>query len=750
MGWRIQLRGGAASRARYDSPLRIPLPAIIRRASHGKAGVSQPQPARPDVETLLREGDSLRDQGSAAEAAQAYRAVLALAPERTEIRVQLGNMLKDSGRLPDAEAAYRHALGEEPGNADIHLQLGHVLKLMGRRSAALEAYRAAVALAPDSRAALHELAEAGEADAQERRFEAQLGAGGIEALLAMSRELVDMRAKLDRMIAALPDAQAQAAWPIGLYGRFRELFRIPEPPPAPAQSFTVLLLADREPMEALYAQLAGLQGQAAPAWTLRAIGRDPDRRRVVELSAARDARVTWVEAGPDEPAASAELRAAAAAATDWIVLLAEGAVLDRHALGWIAAAAGLGGAPAFIADEEGGIRRQGRLVRSAPVLRQVVDYDTLIEANVFGETVAIRAGPLKEAIPRLLTRSVTACRSSLLLELCARGGVGHIPWPLVWRTAPPPSPILEHRAAVAAHLAGRGGAGTDIGAADAMPALWHPQRPDAPITVIIPTRDNGPDLRTCVASLRETAAVPAALHIVVVDNGSREAATRSILQELAQAGTRLLALDEPFNWSRLNNQAAAGIDTPLIVFANDDMRMTTPGWDMRLRGLLERPEIGAVGARLLYEDDTLQHAGILFGWKGSVIHDGLHERLDAPGPAARWHVSRSAGAVTGAFLATRRELFMAQGGFDEIGLPVAYSDVDYALRLREAGLRVLWTPGITLYHHESKTRGLDRLDAAKAARNDAERDVMEARWADASRPTRACIPSGTPPPCPSA
>jgi O-antigen biosynthesis protein len=216
---------------------------------------------------------------------------------------------------------------------------------------------------------------------------------------------------------------------------------------------------------------------------------------------------------------------------------------------------------------------------------------------------------------------------------------------------------------------------------------------------------------------------------VVIDNGGRDPAMRRMLEDLADSGSiRLVMADEPFNWARLNNQAARLAAEPLLVFANDDMRMLTPGWDARLRGLLARPEVGAVGARLIYDDDTIQHAGILCGWKGSVIHDGLHEPLDAPGPAGRWHVTRAVSAVTGAFLATRREVFTATGGFDEADLPVAYSDVDYAFRLRAAGMKVLWTPRITLYHFESKTRGVDYGNAAKAARYAAERGTMEQRW----------------------
>jgi GT2 family glycosyltransferase len=161
------------------------------------------------------------------------------------------------------------------------------------------------------------------------------------------------------------------------------------------------------------------------------------------------------------------------------------------------------------------------------------------------------------------------------------------------------------------------------------------------------------------------------------------------------------------------------------------MAMLSPGWDRHLRGLLDRPEIGAVGARLVYPDDTIQHAGILLGWEGIDAHDGRYEVLTDPGPGQRWHVSRAVSAVTGAFLALRREAFAAVGGFDEAALPVAYSDIDLCLKLRARGLQILWTPRITLRHFESKSRRLDHLDPESAARYAAERRHIVERWGSA-------------------
>jgi GT2 family glycosyltransferase/tetratricopeptide (TPR) repeat protein len=670
---------------------------------------------------------------------------------RTDIRVQYGNMLKDAGRLAEAEAAYRSALGEKPDDTDIHLQLGHCLKLQGRRTAALAAYERAAKLAPFSIAPQHELFHMGQHRSQEYLFEAQLRLGGVEALTAITHQLVELRETLNRLAEALPDIQAQMAFPVSCYDSFCACHDIPKPPQAPSsRTFAILLLADREPLETLFAQLAAVRSQACESWALYSIGCDPTRKRVVERASASDARIQWADATERESSAEAERRIALSSGADWILLLAERALLHPHAIGWFASLAGQSAATAFITDEETGTREHGHVRRSCPEFRQVVDYDTLLEMNTCGETVAVERAAYASAAQRLVTSSVSASRSSLLLALARDGRVGHIPCRLVCRDGEtlidPEVAAAEHEKAVQSHTV-QAGLGERIhigrrnGPLPRLPILWRPRESDRSIAVIIPTRDNGPDVAKFVDSLRMRAAVPNALRIVIVDNGSRQQETRRILANFkAKTWAQVLALDEPFNWSRLNNRAVELVDSPLLVFANDDMVMLSERWDERLRGLLDRPEIGAVGARLLYQDNTLQHAGVLFGWRGGVTHDGLYESSLEPGPASRWHVSRAVGAVTGAFLATRRDVFLAHQGFDELNLAVAYSDVDYALKLRASGLKILWTPEITLYHHESKTRGLDHLDPEKRAREAAERAVMEARWG----PAMAADPSVNP------
>jgi GT2 family glycosyltransferase/Tfp pilus assembly protein PilF len=706
-------------------------------------------------EEHIRNGDRLRDARRYAEAADAYGNALRLSPTRSDIRIQLGNMLKDAGRMAEAETAYRYALAQTPEDAEIHLQLGHALKLQGRRTEALLAYRRAIEIEPSLEAAWSELFKADSPQSQQ----AQPARGSVDALFAMTEELIGAVARLTK---ALPDLYAQMAFPLASYDRFRSVYDVPAPPPATHdRSFGIVLTVFGMTLAGLYDQIASVSAQTNRNWELAVVGTDAAQRRVVERAAISDPRIAWVEAAEGEAPCAVERSVALALAADWIVLPARGALFHCYALAWFAAIVGHGAAIAFITDEETVSEEGGLARRSAPQLRQVVDYDTLLEANPFGETVVVQRAAYAAIAGDLVTGSLSATRSSLLLNLAERGTVGHIPLPLIAGEAEAgeagecvdTDPIadaipaesgqdrqgstqscLAHAAAVRAHLAT---AGLSDRVRVALPAdmtsplsiSWQPRDPYQTVQIIIPTRDNARDLRDFVESLRDHATVPEALQVLIIDNGSREIESARVLNELrAQEGVQVVAIDEPFNWSRLNNRGVGLTRPELLVFANDDMLMLSDGWDRHLRGLLDRPEVGAVGARLLYPDDSVQHAGILFDCQGLAIHDGVHETAWEPGPCRRWQVTRAVSAVDGAFLAIRRETFRASGGFDADGLPEAHSDIDLALRLRARGLKILWTPSITLRHYESKTRGLDHLDPEKSARGRAERRVLTQRW----------------------
>lgn len=258
------------------------------------------------------------------------------------------------------------------------------------------------------------------------------------------------------------------------------------------------------------------------------------------------------------------------------------------------------------------------------------------------------------------------------------------------------------------------------------------------ILVVIPTRDAMDDLVVMVRSLLKTASQPKALDIVVVDNGSRQSILSEAFGDTCGATVSVVRIDEVFNWSRLNNQACEGRDQPIFVFANNDMEMLTAGWDDHLRSLLGTERVGVVGARLLYPNGLLQHGGIVMGGlNGEPLHDGWRARGDDAGPLGRWMRRRPATAVTGGFMAVRRTLFEAAGGFDEVDMPVSCSDVDLCLKVRAQGWMVLYAPEIELTHHESLTRG-HAQDDAQRRRAEAEMAVLLRRWGQrvAYDPTR--------------
>jgi GT2 family glycosyltransferase len=425
---------------------------------------------------------------------------------------------------------------------------------------------------------------------------------------------------------------------------------------------------------------------------------------------------------------------------EMIVLTAPGARLHRHALAWFSWALGSQAAAAHVCDAEQ-VSGAGADVRFAhPALRQAVDHEILLQANPYAGSIAFDRRRCAAQISGIDAENSARFAFALLLELAFERSVGHIPYPLAAgpddETQTPFGGLDAHLYArlVQAHLQRRGLADQvdcahpEAGEPVALKVRWRARNPNARLHLVIPTRDNGEDVRALVASLRATRARSGDTRITIVDNGSVDPATRRILSQVSGPDLEVWRCDEVFNWSRLSNLGAARQAAEIVVFVNDDMVMLTPGWDDLLRGLLDRPDVGVVGGKLLYPDQTIQHAGILFGWKGRAIHDGLYEARDAPGPGGRWQLRRRVAAVTGAFLAMRKPLFDELGGFDAQRLAVGYSDLDMALKARRRGLAVLYAPEIELTHYESKSRGLTHLDPTAAALDEAELAVLRARW----------------------
>ena len=279
------------------------------------------------------------------------------------------------------------------------------------------------------------------------------------------------------------------------------------------------------------------------------------------------------------------------------------------------------------------------------------------------------------------------------------------------------------RLAIADALARRGEAG-EVTSLEHFPGRYHVRRAIAArprVSVIIPFRDEPALLATCATSLRNDPGYDN-FELVLVDNGSELPETQALLDRLStQPNVRVIEAPGPFNWATINNDAARTTTGDLLLFMNNDIEARKPGWLDALVGHAQRPEVGAVGARLVYPDGAIQHAGVVIGLGGIAGHVLRGLPADHAGYNSMAIQTRNCSVVTGAAMMTRRDLFEAVGGFDK-HLPVAFNDVDYCLKLREQGYLVVYTPLAELVHHESRSRGhTDDLDESKR---------ILSRWAD--------------------
>ncbi len=225
------------------------------------------------------------------------------------------------------------------------------------------------------------------------------------------------------------------------------------------------------------------------------------------------------------------------------------------------------------------------------------------------------------------------------------------------------------------------------------------------VSIIIPTKNAYELVKQCIESVREKTDYPN-YEIIVVDNGSTERDTLDYLKSLRRSRiTKILPLDVPFNYSQLNNHGVSRSSGDIIVLMNNDVEVITPNWMTEMVSLASRPDTGAVGAKLLYPDNRVQHAGVILGIGGVAGHAHKYSDRNDPGYFGRLSHRQNTSAVTAACLAIRKSVYLEVGGLDEDNLSVAFNDVDFCLRVREAGYKNVWTPFAELYHHESVSRG---------------------------------------------
>ena len=235
------------------------------------------------------------------------------------------------------------------------------------------------------------------------------------------------------------------------------------------------------------------------------------------------------------------------------------------------------------------------------------------------------------------------------------------------------------------------------------------------VSLIIPTRDRLDLLSVCVQSILDKTKYRH-FEVIIVDNGSKEPETLAFFESIVNADSRVKVIrdDREFNFSALNNLAASKAQGDILGLINNDIEVISPDWLTEMVSLSVRADVGCVGAKLYFPNDTLQHGGVVLGIKGVANHSHrLFARYD-PGYFGRLMVTQTMSAVTGACLILRKGLYWQVGGLNEQDLKVAFNDIDLCLKVSHLGLRNVWTPHAELYHHESVSRGVEDTPEKKA------------------------------------
>lgn len=253
--------------------------------------------------------------------------------------------------------------------------------------------------------------------------------------------------------------------------------------------------------------------------------------------------------------------------------------------------------------------------------------------------------------------------------------------------------------------------------------------PDPPplVSVIVPTRDGIDLLEPCIAGLLHGTDYPA-LEVLIADNDSRDRRTRAYLETIARdARVRVVPCPGEFNFAAINNRVAEVARGDVLGFLNNDIEVMAPDWLTEMVGHALRPDVGAVGAKLLYPSGLVQHAGVIVGLDGLAGHAHRFYPAGHPGYMDRLMCTQVFSAVTAACLVMRRDAFREAGGFDAATFRVAYNDVDLCLRLGQRGLKTVWTPYAVLRHKETATREHD-YTPARQAQYQRESAAFRERW----------------------
>ena len=256
----------------------------------------------------------------------------------------------------------------------------------------------------------------------------------------------------------------------------------------------------------------------------------------------------------------------------------------------------------------------------------------------------------------------------------------------------------------------------------------YPVQGNPLVSIIIPNKDEKETLKDCIESIRKKTEYEN-YEIIIVENNSTTEEIFQYYKELSQdPRIRLLRWKKEFNYSAINNYGVNHARGEYLIFLNNDVKIITPGWIKEMLGVCQRPEVGAVGVKLIYPDNTIQHAGCVIGIGGIAGHMFVDMPANRTGYLHKASILQDMSAVTAACMMMKRTAFEEAGGFTE-KLAVAFNDVDLCLKVRKNEKLIVYDPYVQLYHMESKTRGAED-STEKVRRFQEEIEYMRCQWID--------------------
>ncbi len=430
--------------------------------------------------------------------------------------------------------------------------------------------------------------------------------------------------------------------------------------------------------------------------------------------------------------------AALASTAEWLYLLPAGDRLEPHALTLLIDRVLAAPAGCYYSDEDS----QGEQGPHAPIFKPDFNLDLLRSYPYTGRSLCVsrealeQLGGLRAEFEGLAVQDLQLrCVESFGLD-----SVGHIAEVLCHSAVPfagwlASEEVQRHSAAVVSEHLNR------LGVPHAMQEGVLPgfnriryDYPEQPlVSILVPTKDQLPLLQRCVETLLEKTAYTN-YELLIIDNASETEEAKTWLAGIEQLNSeqiRVVRYPGPFNFSAINNAAAAQAKGEYLVLLNNDTAILREDWLDELLNHARRPEVGIVGAKLLFPSGHIQHAGVVLGLGGPADHPFLGDAGDSAGYMNRLLVTQNYSAVTAACLIIRREVYDAVGGLDEVAFKVSYNDVDLCLKVREAGYLCVWTPYSVLLHEGSVSQksGVETLaQEQKLKRFRAEQGAMYQKW----------------------